>query len=49
MKRIVSSVLVGFAAGAAFAQQPVRVGVMNDQSSIYADFQGKGSVLAAPR
>jgi branched-chain amino acid transport system substrate-binding protein len=47
MKRIVSSVVVAFAAGAALAQQPVRIGVMNDQSSVYADFQGKGSVLAA--
>ena len=26
---------------------PVKVGVMNDQSSVYADFQGPGSVLAA--
>ena len=33
--------------GAANAQEPVRIGVMNDQSSVYADFQGKGSVLAA--
>jgi branched-chain amino acid transport system substrate-binding protein len=34
-------------AGLAHAQEPIRVGVMNDQSSVYADFQGKGSVLAA--
>jgi branched-chain amino acid transport system substrate-binding protein len=34
-------------AGLACAQEPVRIGVMNDQSSVYADFQGKGSVLAA--
>jgi branched-chain amino acid transport system substrate-binding protein len=34
-------------AGLAQAQEPIRVGVMNDQSSVYADFQGKGSVLAA--
>ena len=33
--------------GLAQAQEPIRVGVMNDQSSVYADFQGKGSVLAA--
>jgi len=31
----------------AAAQAPVRIGVMNDQSSVYADFQGPGSVLAA--
>jgi branched-chain amino acid transport system substrate-binding protein len=34
-------------AGLAQAQEPIRIGVMNDQSSVYADFQGKGSVLAA--
>ena len=34
-------------AGAVHAQEPIRIGVMNDQSSVYADFQGKGSVLAA--
>jgi branched-chain amino acid transport system substrate-binding protein len=34
-------------AGLACAQEPIRIGVMNDQSSVYADFQGKGSVLAA--
>ena len=47
MTRILGSVLVSLAAGAAPAQEPVRIGVMNDQSSVYADFQGKGSVLAA--
>jgi len=36
------------AATGAFAQgKPIRIGVMNDQSSVYADFQGPGSVLAA--
>src|SRR5437879_11767314 len=35
-------------AGAGAAQeQPIRIGVLNDQSSVYADFQGRGSVLAA--
>ena len=35
-------------AGSAPAQErPVRIGVMNDQSSVYADYQGRGSVLAA--
>src|SRR5258708_34796999 len=34
--------------GAVTAQeQPIRIGVLNDQSSVYADFQGRGSVLAA--
>jgi branched-chain amino acid transport system substrate-binding protein len=27
--------------------RPIRIGVMNDLSSVYADFQGRGSVLAA--
>src|SRR4051812_9443543 len=32
----------------AFAQpKPVRIGVLNDMSSVYSDFQGPGSVLAA--
>ena len=36
------------AASGAFAQdKPIRIGVMNDQSSVYSDFQGPGSVLAA--
>lgn len=35
-------------AGTAAAQNPpLRIGVMNDMSSVYADFQGRGSVLAA--
>jgi branched-chain amino acid transport system substrate-binding protein len=47
MTRTISSLLASLAAGVALAQEPVRIGVMNDQSSVYADFQGKGSVLAA--
>jgi branched-chain amino acid transport system substrate-binding protein len=36
------------APGAATAQgAPIKIGVLNDQSSVYADFQGPGSVLAA--
>ena len=27
--------------------RPIRIGVMNDLSSVYADFQGRGSVVAA--
>lgn len=34
--------------GAAMAQQgPVKIGILNDQSSLYADLSGKGSVEAA--
>ena len=39
--------LAAAVAGIAAAQEPIRIGVLNDQSSVYADFQGKGSVLAA--
>ncbi len=50
MTRMISS-LLGLAAASvasvAGAQEPIRIGVLNDQTSVYADFQGKGSVLAA--
>ena len=46
MKRIAILFFIALA-GLARAQEPIRIGVMNDQSSVYADFQGKGSVLAA--
>jgi branched-chain amino acid transport system substrate-binding protein len=44
-----AAVLFALAAPAAFAQTngSVRIGVLNDMSSVYADFQGPGSVLAA--
>src|SRR5277367_2146243 len=29
------------------AARPLKIGVMNDMSSVYSDFQGKGSVIAA--
>ena len=55
MKRKLLSTLVAAAfalgAGAAGAQQIsdgiIKIGVMNDQSSLYADLTGQGSVLAA--
>lgn len=41
-------VLGALAPGLASAQpKPVRIGVLNDMSSVYADFQGMGSVIAA--
>ncbi|HKW39105.1 MAG TPA: ABC transporter substrate-binding protein [Burkholderiales bacterium] len=46
MKGTISFLCVALT-GLAQAQEPVRIGVLNDQSSVYADFQGKGSVLAA--
>jgi len=45
--KVAISLLCIALAGLAQAQEPIRIGVMNDQSSVYADFQGKGSVLAA--
>ena len=42
------ALLAGLAPAAALAQtKPVRIGVINDMSSVYSDFQGPGSVLAA--
>ncbi|GGC74600.1 ABC transporter substrate-binding protein [Chelatococcus reniformis] len=35
------------ASAARAADKPVRIGVLNDQSGVYADYQGVGSVLAA--
>src|SRR5258706_12620112 len=49
MTQVRAAVLAALAfAGTVTAQeQPIRIGVLNDQSSVYADFQGRGSVLAA--
>src|SRR5688572_4224274 len=44
---IVAACVAGGGPGGAQQQNPVRIGVMNDQSSVYADYQGRGSVLAA--
>ena len=44
---VLSTALV-FGAGSAFAQdKTVKIGVLSDQSSLYADIGGPGSVLAA--
>ncbi len=43
-----AALALALSAGSALAQPaPLRIGVMNDMSSVYADFQGRGSVLAA--
>jgi branched-chain amino acid transport system substrate-binding protein len=58
MKRILPALVAGLltavaapASGPAFAQAPfdgtVKVGVLNDQSSLYADITGQGSVISA--
>ena len=36
-----------FALPAAAQQKPVRIGILNDQSGVFADYQGEGSVIAA--
>ena len=44
-----AAVLAGLLAwgGGALAQQPLRIGVLNDMSGPYSDYQGRGSVVAA--
>ncbi len=39
--------LLSFLAPAVAAERPVRIGVLNDMSGPYADYQGQGSVIAA--
>jgi branched-chain amino acid transport system substrate-binding protein len=45
---LLGSSALALAPGAALAQsvKPLKIGVMNDMSSVYADFQGVGSVVA---
>src|SRR5436309_4318311 len=47
MTRAVFLASLALAGAVAGQEQPLRIGVLNDQSSVYADFQGRGSVLAA--
>src|SRR5258706_4548471 len=50
LKTLVAAAALAFSAGAAHAQYTgnvVKIGVLNDQSSLYADLGGQGSVLAA--
>src|SRR3974390_2771734 len=44
-----AALLLAFTAAPALAEMngTLRIGVLNDMSSVYADFQGPGSVLAA--
>jgi branched-chain amino acid transport system substrate-binding protein len=45
---LTGALLSGLVPLAVLAQErPIRIGVLNDLSSVYADFQGSGSVLAA--
>ena len=50
LKALAAAAALAFAAGAAHAQisgNVVKIGVLNDQSSLYADLSGQGSVVAA--
>jgi len=42
-----SAALFATSAGAQQGDKPIRIGVLNDQSGIYADLSGQGSVMAA--
>jgi branched-chain amino acid transport system substrate-binding protein len=49
-RKLLAAAVMALAAGAAHAQisgNVVKIGVLNDQSSLYADLSGQGSVLAA--
>ena len=46
---LLAAASVVVAAGAAKAQVPVKIGVLNDQSGLYADLGGQGSVWAAKK
>jgi branched-chain amino acid transport system substrate-binding protein len=48
LKRLLLATALGaLTAGAAQAQTPVKIGVLNDRSGVYADLAGEGSVVAA--
>ncbi len=48
LKRLLlASALCAVAATQALAQTPVKIGVLNDRSGVYADIAGEGSVVAA--
>src|SRR5467141_3048052 len=50
LRNMTAAVALAFAAGGAHAQVSdgvIKIGVLNDQSSLYADLAGQGSVIAA--
>src|SRR5436853_7808744 len=50
LRSMTAAAALAFAAGAGHAQVSdgvIRIGVLNDQSSLYADLAGQGSVIAA--
>lgn len=44
---IILAMALAPACGAVAADRPIKIGVMNDMSGVYADYQGIGSVIAA--
>ncbi|ACA17649.1 extracellular ligand-binding receptor [Methylobacterium sp. 4-46] len=44
---LAATALAALAAAPALAQTPVKIGVLNDRSGVYADISGEGSVVAA--
>jgi len=42
-----SALMLATPAAAQSTSTPLRIGVLNDQSGIYADLSGQGSVIAA--
>src|SRR5258708_947653 len=47
-RMLAAAAIAGLAAGSAAAQDfTVKLGILNDQSSLYADLTGQGSVVAA--
>ena len=48
IRSLIAAILLAAVPSIALAQiKPVKIGVLNDQSSVYADSQGFGSVIAA--
>src|SRR5437588_7061152 len=50
LRNVTAAAALAFAASAAYAQVSdgvIKIGVLNDQSSLYADLSGQGSVAAA--
>src|ERR1700752_1060854 len=50
LRKMTAAVALAFAASGAHAQVSdgvIKIGVLNDQSSLYADLAGQGSVIAA--
>ena len=46
-RAMLAAVALGALAGSAHSQEKVRIGVLNDQSGVFAAYQGIGSVIAA--